>query len=411
MTLDMEFVESRFPALKDRDYIYFDNAGGSLVLEGVAKSISDHLLTTSVQHGATYSKSQLAMERLAEAQESVARFVNARRSEEVIMGPSSTALLRTLSQMLSPSFAPGDEIIVSEVEHEANAGAWLALEKGGVKVKFWPVDKDTLELSTQTLAGLLTERTKLVCITHASNILGSINPVREFADVVHAHGAKICVDGVAFAPHRLIDVQACDADYYVFSFYKAYGPHHAALIGCYDDLLDLPGISHFFLSEDDIPYKFQPGNVNFELSYGCIAISDYLIELAKVHGAEGLPDRDALAYAFDVITAHEQTLSARLLDYLKSVPGVRIIGDARDDANLRVPTVSFTMAGQDSREIVEKIDPFDIGIRYGDFYAVRLIKALDLEPQNGVVRVSMVHYNTLDEVDKLISHLDPVLGG
>jgi cysteine desulfurase family protein (TIGR01976 family) len=409
MTLDMDFIDSQFPALKNRDYVYFDNAGGSLVLERVARRIQDYLLTSSVQHGATYSKSQLAMERLFEAQQSVAQFVNARRPEEVTMGPSTSALLRTLSNMLSSQFSPGDEIIVSEVEHEANAGSWVLLEKAGVKIKFWPVDKDTLELSTQTLAGLITDRTKLVCVTHVSNILGTINPVREFADIVHAHGAKICVDAVAYAPHRLIDVQAFDADYYVFSFYKSFGPHHAALIGRYDDLLELPGINHFFVAEDEIPYKFQPGNVNYELSYGCIGISDYLIEMAKHHGAEGESEIGHLAHAFDVIAEQEQKLSKRLLDYLNSVPGVTIIGDARHDANVRVPTISFAVAGQDSRAIVEQINPHDIGIRYGDFYAVRLIEALDLASQNGVVRVSMVHYNTLAEVDKLIEKLDPVL--
>ncbi|HDO51822.1 MAG TPA: aminotransferase class V-fold PLP-dependent enzyme, partial [Rhizobiales bacterium] len=209
--------------------------------------------------------------------------------------------------------------------------------------------------------------------------------------------------------HRLVDVQAFDADYYVFSFYKLYGPHHAALIAVRDDLLELPGISHYFISEDDIPYKFQPGNVNFELSYGCIGICDYLIELAKHHSTAEVSEREYLAQAFNVIAAHEQKLSARLLDYLKSVPAVRIIGDESDDAGVRVPTISFVAEGQDSRAIVEHIDQFGIGIRYGDFYARRLIEALGLERHNGVVRVSMAHYNTLEEVDKLIGHLDPLL--
>lgn len=214
---------------------------------------------------------------------------------------------------------------------------------------------------------------------------------------------------MSYAPHRLVDVQAFDADYYLFSFYKLYGPHHAVLIGRYDDLLELPGISHYFVSQDDIPYKFQPGNVNFELSYGCIGISDYLIELAKHHNSGDMSERKHLAQAFDMIAEHEQNLSARMLDYLKSVPGIRIIGDERDDADVRVPTISFTVEDHDSNAIVEHIDQFNIGIRYGDFYAIRLIEALGLEQKNGVVRVSMVHYNTLAEVDKLIGHLDPLL--
>ncbi len=409
VTLDMAFVERRFPALDPRDFVYFDNAGGSLVLEGVAARVQDYLTTSSVQHGASYAKSRIASGRFFEARESVARLVNAKDPDDIIMGPSTSALLRTLSVMLSGRFAPGDEIIVSQVEHEANIGAWLLHEKSGVNIKVWPVDKGTLELRTQTLAGLLTDRTKLVCVNHVSNILGTINPIREFADVVHAHGAKICVDGVAYAPHRLIDVQAFDADYYVFSFYKAYGPHHAALIARRDDLRDLPGINHFFVSEDEIPYKFQPGNANYELSYGCIGISDYLIELAKHHTSAEDHEREYLAHAFGLIAAHEQILSARLLEYLKSVPGVRIIGDERADAGVRVPTISFVVEDQDSRAIVEHIDRFGIGIRYGDFYARRLIEALGLEKQNGVVRVSMAHYNTEEEVDRLIGHFETVL--
>ena len=410
MTLDMGFVERRFPALKTRDFVYFDNAGGSLVLEGVARRVQEYLTASSVQHGASYSKSRIASERLFKAQESIARLVHARRTEEVIMGPSASALLRTLATMLRGRFSPGDEIIVSQADHEANIGAWLPLEQAGVNVKLWPLDTDSMELSTQTLSGLLTKRTRLVCVNHVSNVLGTINPIREFADVVHQHGAKICVDAVAYAPHRRIDVQAFDADYYVFSFYKLYGPHHAALIARYDDLLELAGINHFFVDENDIPYKFQPGNVNYELSYGCIGISDYLSELAKHHKSGEDCESDCFARAFDVITQHERKLAARLLEYLKSVPAVRIIGDERDDADVRVPTISFIVEDHDSREIVEHIDQFGIGIRYGDFYARRLIEALGLEKHNGVVRVSMSHYNTEEEVDKLVGHLDPVMG-
>ena len=405
----MAFVERQFPALNPRDFVYFDNAGGSLVLEGVAARVQDYLTTSSVQHGASYAKSRLASGRLFEAQESIARFVNAKSPEEIIMGPSTSALLRTLSAMLSGRFGPGVEIIVSQVEHEANVGAWLNLEKAGVQVKIWPVDTETLDLSTQTLAGLLTDRTRLVCVNHVSNILGTINPIREFADVVHAHGAKICVDGVAYAPHRLIDVQAFDADYYVFSFYKTYGPHHATLIARHEDLREMPGINHFFVSEDEIPYKFQPGNVNYELSYGCIGISDYLIELAKHHSNAEAGEREYLAQAYNMIADHEEKLSARLLEYLNSVPGVRIIGDERAEASVRVPTISFIAGDQDSRAIVEHVDQFSIGIHYGDFYARRLIDALGLEKQNGVVRVSMAHYNTEAEVDRLIGHFEAVL--
>ena len=408
MTFDMKFVESQFPALRNRDFIYLDNAGGSLVLQGVADRVSDYLLTTSVQHGATYSKSQQAMAKVASAQQSVMRLINASRPEEVIMGPSTTALLRILGTAIGESLSPGDEIIVSISEHESNAGPWELLKRKGVKIVQWLVEPDSLRLDPQTLASLMTDRTKLVCCTHASNILGTINPIREFADIAHAHGAKICVDAVAYAPHRLVDVRALDVDYYVFSFYKLYGPHHAVLYGRYDDLVTLPGQNHFFIEPTRTPYKFQPGNVNYELSYGCMAINEYLVELAGRGGKAHKDERAAMATAFDLISSQEEVVCRRLLDFLNSVPSVRIIGEKTADATLRVPTVSFTVKDLSSAKIVSAIDPYNIGIRYGDFYARRLADHLDLE-KDGVVRVSMLHYNTTEEIDRLVERLAPLL--
>ncbi len=409
MTIDMDFVESQFPALAGRRYIYLDNAGGSLVLRGVADRVRDYLLTSSVQHGATYSKSREAGEKLYAAQEAVARLINARRPDEVIMGPSTTALLRILATALGETMAPGDEIIVSQAEHEANYGAWERLERKGVKIVEWPVEPGTLRLNPQTLAGLMSPRSKLVCCTHASNIMGTINPVREFADIAHAYGAKICVDAVAYAPHRLIDVQASDADYYAFSFYKVYGPHHAVLYGRYDDLVALPNQNHFFIEPTRVPYKFQPGNVNYELSYGCAAINDYLVELARRDVKAPASERDCLAAAFGMIARQEERICKRLLDYLETVPDVTIHGETSANAHVRVPTISFTVKDRDSADIVTQMDRHNIGIRYGDFYARRLIDSLGLRQRNGVVRVSMVHYNTLAEVDRLIDHLDPII--
>ena len=409
MTLDMGFVESQFPELHTRDYIYMDNAGGSLVLGGVAEKVSEYLLTMSVQHGASYSKSQLAMDRLESASQSAAKFINATRPEEIIMGSSTTALLRMLSSAFGRILQPGDEIVVSQGEHESNYGAWELLEEKGIKIINWPLEKQSLRLEKRTLESLMTSRTKLVCFNHVSNILGTINPVRELTECAHAGGAKVCVDGVAYAPHRLIDVAALGVDYYVFSFYKVYGPHHAMLYGRYDDLLNLPGCNHAFIEEDDIPYKFQPGNVSYELSYSTSAIKDYIIALAHRDKPEMTGDREFLKHGFDLIAAHEETLSKRLLEYLQTIPGVRIFGELQPDAALRVPTISFTLGNQDSKKIVEQIDPFNIGIRFGDFYAQRLVNELGLARQNGVVRVSMAHYNTLKEIDTLIEHLDPIL--
>lgn len=409
MTLDMKFVESQFPALRGREFVYLDNAGGSLVLQGVADRVRDFLLTTSVQHGATYSKSQQGMARVAAAQQSVMRLINASRPEEVVMGPSTTALLRILAVAVGETLSPGDEIIASVSEHEANYGSWELLKRKGIKIVRWPIEPDGYRLDPQRLASLMTERTKLVCCTHASNILGTINPIREFADIAHAHGAKICVDGVAYAPHRLVDVRALDVDYYVFSFYKVYGPHHAVLYGRYEDLVALPGQNHFFIEPTRTPYKFQPGNVNYELAYGCMGINEYLVDLARRSGEVHEDERAAIGAAFDLISAQEEVVCRRLLDFLNGVPSVKIIGEKTADAGLRVPTVSFTVNNRSSAEIVSAIDPYNIGIRYGDFYARRLAEHIGLQKEDGVVRVSMVHYNTIEEIDRLVERLAPLL--
>jgi cysteine desulfurase family protein (TIGR01976 family) len=405
----MNFVESQFPALRGREFTYLDNAGGSLVLQGVADRVSEYLLTSSVQHGATYAMSQLAMARLAEAQKSVATLINAARPEEVVMGPSTTALLRILGIAIGETLLPGDEIIVSISEHESNFGPWERLQLKGVKLVPWTVERGTFRLNPQRLASLMTAKTKLVCCTHASNILGTINPIREFADIVHAHGAKICVDAVAYAPHRLVDVRALDVDYYVFSFYKVYGPHHAVLYGRHEDLVSLPGQNHYFIAPTRTAYKFQPGNVNYELAYGCIGISAYLTDLARRSGAPSGDARSALKSAFDLITEQEEKICGQLIDYLNSVRGVKIIGETTADATIRVPTVSFVTEKGRHSDIVSAIDRFNIGIRYGDFYARRLVDHLQLDPVEGVIRVSMVHYNTADEIAQLIKRLEPLL--
>ncbi len=409
--LQTDYVRQQFPALAG-DWIFFDNAGGSQTLQRVVDRISEFLLTSDVQLGASYGVSQLAGERVAKSAQAIATLVNAADPSEVVMGSSTSLLMRILSLCLGQTFSPGDEVIVTNCDHEANIGCWVDLQKQGIVVKTWLLNPDTLTLELSDLESLLTPRTRLVAVTHASNVLGTINPIRAIADLVHAHGALICVDGVAYAPHRLVDVQALDVDFYAFSFYKVYGPHYAVLYGKRDHLLAMPGINHFFIGATDIPYKFQPGNVNFELSYGLVGLCDYLSDLAHRHyGDRTASDlRNQMVQAFDLISQHEQVLSDRLLSYLRTKPNVQIIGNPNADQTLRVPTISFVADGVDSATIPPQVDPHHIGIRYGDFYAKRLIQALGLADQSGVVRVSMVHYNTVAEVDQLVQRLEPILG-
>ena len=403
MSFDVNFARSQFPALAD-GFAYFDNAGGSLVLKTVADRIHEYLLTTSVQTGASYTHSQRASARLTEARARIALLMGARRPEEIVFGPSTTALVQYLARAMAYQFKPGDEVIVTRFDHESNIGAWLGLEALGVVIKFWEIDKESFEIDLRRLEGLLSSHTRLVAVTHVSNILGTIHPIAEIARLVHAHGAKIVVDGVAYAPHRAIDVVALDVDYYVFSFYKTYGPHFAALYGRYDDLRALDSLYHYFYGRDKVPGKLEPGNPCYELAWGAAGIVDYFDALGGRTG-----DRVALERAFAGIATHEAALGERLLAYLRGRNDIHIVGRRDSDPQNRVPTISFKAMGRDSAEIVTEIDKWSIGIRNGDFHSRRLVESLDLAADCGVVRVSMVHYNTIEEVDRLIARLDCAL--
>ncbi len=326
MPLDLDFVRGRFPALSKDNTLYFDNAGGSLVLGAVAKRVHDYLLELSVQHGASYTKSRLAASRLREAEVSIQTLINAARPEEIIMGPSSTTLLQLLADNFARTLSRGDEIIVSRAEHEANFSCWRALETRGIKIVPWDLNEESWLLEPETLRPLITRNTRLLCITHVSNVLGAINPIKEIIAIAHQNEVRVVVDGVAFAAHRQIDVQDLDVDFYVLSLYKAYGPHHGVMYGKYEQLLELPGNNHPIVAGNRIPYKFQPGNVNYELSWGAGAILEYLVQLAEPQLGDNASAYQKLASAFKNIADHEQKLAEHFLGYLKGLEPVRIIG-------------------------------------------------------------------------------------
>ena len=399
--LDLAHVRAQFPALADNRWAFFDNAGGSQVLGTVAQRVSDYLLTSSVQTGASYGVSQLASGRMREARGKIARFIGASQPEEVVLGPSTTILMRFLATAMASQLAAGDEIILTDFDHESNIGPWLILRERGVVFRFWHIDPESLQIDPEALEKLLTPRTKLVCVTQCSNILGTITPIAAIARRVHAHGARLCVDAVAYAPHRAVDVAASGADYYLFSFYKVYGPHFAVLWGKHEHLLELDGLYHYFYGRDKVPMKLEPGNINYELAWGCTGIVDYFDALGG-----GTGDRKAIIAAFEAVARHEEVLAKRLLDWLGPQNSIRIIGEKSPDRAMRVPTISFKVQGRDSASIVHALDASHIGIRHGDFHSRRLVEALGLAEGNGVVRVSMVHYNTTEEVDRLIRALD-----
>ena len=410
--LNLDHIRAEFPALAG-GFVFLDNAGGSQVLARVADRVRDYLLTTSVQLGASYGHSQLAGERVLQARRAMAELINAPDDEEVVIGPATTAMMLRLTLALRSQIAPGDEIIVTNTDHEANVGCWTRLADAGAVIKVWPINRDSLRLELEDLQALLSPRTKWVAMTLASNVLGTVNPVQDVVRLAHGAGARVCVDAVAYAPHRLVDVQALGVDVLVLSLYKVFGPHQAVLWGRRELLASLTNLNHYFIGMDEVPYKLQPGSVNYELSYGCLGINDYLCavgtRLGKDLGNSGTP-RQLMQAAFDAFAEHEDALAERLLAWLRGVKGVRIIGLPTAAGGHRVPTISFVVEGRRSEDIVTRMDAHGIGIRFGDFYARRLIEALDLGPYGGVVRVSIAHYNTMAEIERLVARLSEIIG-
>lgn len=400
--LDMATVRGRFPALAN-GWLFADNAGGSQTLQGAMDRIVEFLTHRDVQIGGSYEISQAAAQALRDGRQAAQTLVNATRPEEIVFGPSSTALMQTLAAGLRGPLQAGDEIVVTHADHESNIGPWLRLQDMGVVVKVWPCDPATGRLDLSDLGQVMTDRTRLVCVHHVSNLLGEINDIAAIARFVHARGAQICVDGVAYAPHRAIDVQAWDVDYYVFSLYKCYGPHLAVLYGKYDLLHVLDGQYHYFYGADALPGKLEPGNPNYELAYSTTAVVDHLCQIGGAKGRAGVEQ------GFAAIAAQEQRLTDRLLAWLSARNDCEVIGQPLNTDNRRVPTIAFRCAGLNSAAICAEMDQHRIAIRHGDFHSRRLAELMGQTHDGGVLRVSMVHYNTLAEVDRLTAALGDVL--
>lgn len=398
-------IRNQFPALGG-DVVYLENAGGSQVPSAVIDGITRYMQSSYVQLGAGYPLSQYCTELVDRAHDFVARLMNC-RDGHVVLGSSTTSLLHMLAECYRPLLGPGDEIVVAESGHEANVGPWKTLQSDGVKLRWWRVDPTTGGSSLDALDEILNPRTRLVAIPHVSNLLGDIEDVAEIARRAHAAGARIVVDGVAYAPHRAIDVDAWGVDWYAYSTYKVYGPHMAALYGSKAAFAELSGPNHFFIPENEIPYKFELGGPSHEGCAGILGLGEYLAFLAGVGDASEL-DRTAIEKAFDVMTECELPLQERLISYLEQHPRVRVVGP-NERGPSRVGTVSFVHESKASQEVSEAVDRTGIAIRHGHMYAYHLCEALGLDPEDGVVRVSFVHYNTPEEIERLIEVLDGCL--
>ncbi len=408
MKLDLDFIRNEYPSLRE-DYVFFDNAGGSQTLKRVMDKITAYYMTSDVQLGGTYSISTQARERVNSGTAQIAQTLNAKFPHEAVIGSSSTALIRLFSIVIGKTLQAGDEIIITNADHQANISPWQSLAEQGIVIKTWEFNTETFQLELEDLKQLMSAKTKLVAYCHVSNIFGTIHPAKEINAYIHRQGALAFVDGVAYAPHRLPDVQDIDADFYVYSIYKVFGPHIGVLYGKEEHLLRLPGINHSIVPNDDLPYKFQPGGPNYELTYALNGISEYLQAVAQHHGMNANePIRTQMQFAYDLFDAHEEALAQHLLNFLATKDKVRIIGETTADKDVRVCTIAFVVEGINSPEIDAKVAANNIGIKTGNFYANGITKALDLDRQGGVVRVSMAHYNTFEELERLIVVLDDI---
>lgn len=404
VSLDVDFARGFFPALND-SWSFFENAGGTFVPKTVIDRVQAYMSECQVYYGAEFAQSREATARIAAGREFLASLIGA-GTDEIVVGPSTTNNVYVLAHALRPWFAEGDEIVVTNQDHEANSGAWRRYAETGMIVKEWCMDPETGELRTEDLAALLSDRTRLVCFTACSNIVGTIYDVAAISRLVHDAGALVCVDGVAFAPHRMVDVKAMGADFFLYSVYKIFGPHAAVLYAKPEHLAKVRNQNHYFV-EGNPALMLSPGGPNHELTAGAVGIRDYLDALHGHHFGDRPEDRRVRqGRMFELFAEHEARLAAPLADYLAAKPGVRLFGRSNPNLDERVSVFSFVVEGRDSAEIAGRLQDDGIAVKAGDFYAARCIDALGTRPQNGVVRASMVHYNTPSDVKRLIERLD-----
>jgi len=402
--LDLDFVRAQFPAFEEptlRGFAHLENAGGSYACRQTIASLERYYRCTKVQPYYPFAPSTNAGEQMDTAKQRLASWLNV-GEDELHFGPSSSQNTFVLGQALRERMRPGDEIVVTNQDHEANIGAWRRLEQSGYTLREWKIDPQTGDLRVEDLAPLLNERTIAVAFTHCSNVIATVNPVREIVDLVHRAGAWALVDGVSYCPHGLPDIAALGADVYFFSLYKVYGPHLGAMYLRRELNAQLPNQGHFF-KVDQPAYRFTPAGPDHAQIASVNGVVDYFEAVAKHHRIEGTPQARA-AGVNRLFHDHESQLLQPLLDFLGSRSRFRVFG--RRQAQERAPTVAFTIEGQRALDVARRLAALDIGVGAGNFYAYRLVQALGIEPDEGVVRASFVHYTTRSEVERLMDALE-----
>ncbi len=405
--LDIDFVRAQFPAFAApelRGQAFFENAGGSYPCAPVIERLTRFYTSRKVQPYAPYAASRIAGEEMDEARARMAAILGV-TADELHFGPSTSQNTYVLAQALGALLRPGDAIVVTNQDHEANSGAWRRLEARGVVVHEWRVDPETGHLDPAALARLLERGVKLVAFPHCSNIVAEINPVAEICAMIRAAGAWSCVDGVSYAPHGFPDVARLGADIYLFSSYKTYGPHQGLMVVRAGLAALLPNQGHSF--NGGYPTKrLTPAGPDHAQIAAAAGMADYVDALYDRHATAGADPLGRGTAVHDLMRAREEALLVPLLDYLAGRNDIRLLGPRT--AAARAPTVAIAH-GRPGEDLAAALAPHGIMAGGGNFYAVRLLEALGIDPDHGVLRVSFTHYTHEDEVTRLIAALDRVL--
>jgi cysteine desulfurase family protein (TIGR01976 family) len=409
--LDVAAIRDHFPSLArvvdGRPIAFLDGPGGTQVPRECIDEIGAYLRTSNANLGGPFAASRESDALLAEVHGVTADFLGADGPDEIVFGPNMTTLTLSMSRAIGRELGPGDELVLSRLDHDANVAPWLAVAADrGAMVRWLEVRPNDCTLDLSTL-DVITDRTRLVAVGLASNAVGTINPVRSIADAAHARGALLYVDAVHAGPHLALDVRSLGADLLACSPYKFFGPHLGVLYGRRDLLERLPAY-RVRPAGDELPGKWETGTQPHELLAGLRGTYRYLESLGRAYGgvAPDAPRRNALRAALHAIRDYERGLMAPLLDGLASVPGCTTFGITDiERLDERVPTVSFRLDGVEPRRVTEQLAARGISAWDGNFYAVELVRALGLDGQGGLVRVGLVHYNNADEIVRLVAAL------
>ncbi len=406
--LDVEFARSQFPAFAEpslQGQAFFENAGGSYACRQVSERLARFYRARKVQPHGPFAASRIAGEEMDEARARMAALLGV-APDELSFGPSTSQNTYVLAQAFRQWMQPGEAIVVTNQDHEANSGPWRRLEAEGIEIREWRIDPETGHLDPARLEPLLDESVRLVCFPHCSNVVGEINPVVEITAMAHAAGAFVCVDGVSYAPHGFPDIGQLGADIYLFSAYKTYGPHQGLMVIRRALGEMLPNQGHFF-NGGALSKRFTPAGSDHAQVAACAGMVDYVEALAAHHGGPSGGGVETAAFVHDLMRTHETGLLQPLLDAVAGRRGVRLLGPA--DARRRAPTVALALGGRAAEPVAARLAEHGIMAGGGDFYAVRPLKAMGIDPAQGVLRLSFTHYTTAEEVERLIAVLEQVL--